>query len=61
MLKSLTRVGNSHAIVLDKVILDLLGIGANSRVNLAVNGDSLGCRLSVLHECVHHTIEVFIF
>ncbi len=41
MLKSLTKVGNSHAILLDKVILDLLGINADSRVNLTVDGGSL--------------------
>ncbi|MCK4623958.1 MAG: AbrB/MazE/SpoVT family DNA-binding domain-containing protein [Phycisphaerae bacterium] len=41
MLKSLTKVGNSHAILLDKVIMDLLGIDAGSRVNLTVDGGSL--------------------
>ena len=41
MLKSLTRVGNSHAILLDKVIMDLLGIDASSKINLTVNGGSL--------------------
>ena len=41
MLKSLTKVGNSHAILLDKVIMDLLGIDADSRVNLTVDGGSL--------------------
>ena len=41
MLKSLTKVGNSHAILLDKVIMDLLGIDANGKINLTVNGGSL--------------------
>ena len=41
MLKPLTKVGNSHAILLDKVIMDLLGIDADSRVNLTVDGGSL--------------------
>ena len=41
MLKSLTKVGNSHAILLDKVIMDLLGIDANGKINLMVDGGSL--------------------
>ncbi len=41
MLKSLIKVGNSNAILLDRTIMDLIGIEANGRVNLTVNGDSL--------------------
>jgi antitoxin component of MazEF toxin-antitoxin module len=41
MVKSLTKVGNSHAILLDRAIMDLLGLDEKSRVTLTVSGGSL--------------------
>ncbi len=41
MIKQLTKVGNSSAVVLDKAILELLGLEENARVQLTVNGRSL--------------------
>ena len=39
--KSLTKVGNSHALVLDKPLMDLIGIDEGGLVNLTVSGGSL--------------------
>ena len=36
MIKQLRKVGNSHAILLDKPILELLGIGEESHVQLTI-------------------------
>ena len=41
MVKSLTKVGNSHAIVLDRTIMNLLGLDERSQVDLVVHGSSL--------------------
>jgi antitoxin component of MazEF toxin-antitoxin module len=41
MIKELRKVGNSNALLLDKAILELLGLGENSRVQLTVHDGSL--------------------
>jgi antitoxin component of MazEF toxin-antitoxin module len=39
--KTLVKVGNSYAIVLDRALMDLVGISPDVPVNLQVNGQSL--------------------
>ena len=41
MVKRLTRTGNSLALVLDKPLLEELGIDENSDLELSTNGDVL--------------------
>ncbi len=41
MVKSLVKVGNSNAIVLDRTIMSLLGLTEKSQVKLTVSGGSL--------------------
>ena len=41
MVKSLVKVGNSNAIVLDRTIMSLLGLTEKSQVKLTVTGGSL--------------------
>ena len=41
MKKSLTRTGNSVALVLDKPLLEQLGLEAGGEVELSTNGDVL--------------------
>lgn len=41
MIKHLRKVGNSNALILDKPILELLGIEENGAVQLTVDGGSL--------------------
>jgi antitoxin MazE len=41
MKKKLTRTGNSVALVLDKPIMELLGVDENSEVEVSTNGDVL--------------------
>jgi antitoxin MazE len=41
MIKTLTKHGNSLALILDKPILDLLQIGPESRLQLRTNGRDL--------------------
>lgn len=41
MIKKLTRTGNSLAIVLDKPLLEQLGIDENSELEISTNGDVL--------------------
>jgi len=41
MLKRLRKVGNSSALLLDKPIVELLGLEENGRVQLTVEGGSL--------------------
>ena len=41
MVKKLTRTGNSLAIVLDKPLLEQLGIDENTDLELSTNGDVL--------------------
>lgn len=42
MLKTLSRVGNSKALILDKTLLELTGIDADSaEVDVQVHGDAL--------------------
>jgi len=41
MLKKLMKYGNSHAILLNKSILDLLGLSGGDSVKLTIQGDTL--------------------
>ncbi len=41
MVKRRTKHGNSHAIVIDKAILDLLEIDSDTEIALSTNGESL--------------------
>ncbi len=41
MKKKLTRTGNSVALVLDRPLLDQLGLDENSEVEVSTNGDVL--------------------
>ena len=41
MVKTLRRVGNSNALLLDKPILELLGMSEGSKVNLTVTAGAL--------------------
>ncbi len=41
MIKTLTKVGNSHAILLDKATLQLVGLNENDKVDLRIDGDSI--------------------
>lgn len=41
MIKTLQKHGNSQALVLDKPIMDALGITAESRLQLTISGNSL--------------------
>ena len=41
MVKTLRRVGNSNALLLDKPILELLGLSEGSQVNLTVTNGAL--------------------
>ena len=41
MIKKLTRSGNSLALVIDRALLDVLGIDAETELELSTNGDVL--------------------
>jgi antitoxin component of MazEF toxin-antitoxin module len=41
VVKTLRKVGNSHALLLDKPILELLGMKEGSKVNLTVTNGAL--------------------
>ncbi len=41
MIKKLRKVGNSNALLLDKAILEMLGMHEGSKVNLTIDGGSL--------------------
>ena len=41
MIKTLQRHGNSQALVLDKPILEMLGVGDDTRLQLSISGGSL--------------------
>ena len=41
MIKQLQKVGNSNAIILDKAILELLGLEEGAKVQLSVHNGSL--------------------
>lgn len=41
MIKKLRKVGNSNALILDKPILELLGLEEQGRVKLTINAGSL--------------------
>ena len=41
MIKTLSKVGNSQALILDKTMLELIGVGERGEVELQVQGDTL--------------------
>ena len=41
MIKQLCKVGNSNAILLDKPVMELIGLEENGQVQLVVDGGSL--------------------
>ena len=41
MIKTLTKVGNSHALVIEKPLLEALGIGPDTPLQVTVSGNSL--------------------
>ncbi|MHB8419826.1 MAG: AbrB/MazE/SpoVT family DNA-binding domain-containing protein [Myxococcales bacterium] len=41
MIKALTKIGNSQGLILDKPILDLVGIPPNGQVEIEANGKAL--------------------
>ena len=41
MIKKLTKHGNSHALVIDRTIMDQLGITPDSRLQITVTGDGI--------------------
>jgi antitoxin component of MazEF toxin-antitoxin module len=41
MIKRLRKVGNSNALLLDKAVMELIGVAENGQVQLAVSGGSL--------------------
>ena len=41
MIKTLTKHGNSYALVIDKPILELLGIEADTQLSISTDGRSL--------------------
>ncbi len=41
MIKTLSKVGNSQALILDKTLLELIGVGERGEVELQVQGDTL--------------------
>jgi antitoxin component of MazEF toxin-antitoxin module len=41
MIKQLRRVGNSSALILDKALMDLIGLAENGEVQLTVHNGSL--------------------
>jgi len=55
--KSLVKVGNSYAIVLDRTLMDLLGISPDVPVNLQVNGKTLTLSSSASPASVEQAID----
>jgi antitoxin component of MazEF toxin-antitoxin module len=41
VIKHLQKVGNSNALILDKAVMELLGLGEGDEVQLTVSGGSL--------------------
>ena len=41
MIKTLSRVGNSQALILDKTVLELIGVDAGGEVELHIEGGKL--------------------
>jgi antitoxin component of MazEF toxin-antitoxin module len=44
MIKKLTRVGNSTAVILDKAVLSLVELEADSDIRITVEGDAICIR-----------------
>jgi len=55
--KSLVKVGNSYAIVLDRTLLDLVGITPDVPVNLQVHGQTLTLSSSTSPVSVEQAID----
>ncbi len=41
MIKTLQKVGNSHAVVLDKAMLEAMGVDKDTKLQLTLSGNSL--------------------
>jgi len=41
MIKKLTKLGNSHAVLIDRAVLDLLKIDVDTPIELTTNGNQL--------------------
>lgn len=39
--KNLTKIGSSYAVILDKSVLQLLGISPDSKISMDIKGDTL--------------------
>jgi len=55
--KSLVKVGNSYAVVLDRTLMDLVGISPEVPVNLQVNGQTLVLSSSTAPVSVDQAID----
>ena len=44
MIKKLVKHGNSHALIIDKAIMDLLRIGPDTPLEVSTNGEELNVR-----------------
>jgi len=55
--KSLVKVGNSYAVVLDRTLMDLVGISPDVPVNLQVNGQTLTLSSSTSPVSVEQAID----
>ena len=55
--KTLIKVGNSYAIVLDRTLMDLVGISPDVPVNLQVNGRTLTVSSSMAPVTVEQAID----
>ena len=60
MIKTLTKLGNSHALVIDKPLLEALGIDVDTPLQLTVSGNSLivtPAKVGVGREAVAESIK----
>jgi len=55
--KALVKVGNSYAVVLDRTLMDLVGISPDVPVNLQVNGRTLTVSSSLAPVAVDQAID----
>jgi len=55
--KALVKVGNSYAVVLDRTLMDLVGISPDVPVNLQVNGRTLTISSSMAPVAVEQAMD----
>lgn len=55
--KAMVKVGNSYAIVLDRTLMDLVGLSPDVPVNIQVNGQSLTITSSAASMPVDQAID----